>query len=642
MEEMNRESRIESLKKKLFSRNEALIHKHKEGTFSQKSFGVESEWKEPEMPHGKAAKVNHAFRSHATLFKKFFVGALIFLVIGVVYAFTMLYFGGNTVSTERVKITITGSAFTAGGEELPIDITVKNQNSVSIDSADLVIEYPRGSDTTDAGDYERKRINLKSLSPGEEISEHISVILYGEQGTTKDIRARLEYTVRGSASTFVKEEVYPIQINTAPLVLSVDAPSQSVSNQDYTLKVKAAVASTHLGKNTIVEVDYPPGFTFTEATPKPTVNNNIFPITKTDVGSENIITIKGRLIGVNSDKKAFRISAGEQDSKDQTKIAVVYNSTVSEVTLGKPFIDAHLTVNGVDQESYTINAVDKVETKIEWANNLPSEVDNLEIRAKLSGNALNKTSIASNGFYDSNTDSVVWDKNSIASFASVQPGAHGTLSLRFASLPLLASSNSVIADPTITIDISVKGSQPDQGVAVKEVTSNDRKNFKVNTDLRLDAATLYSQGPIQNTGPIPPKAGVETTYTLQWKITNTSNKVSKAEVRATLPVNVVFGKLDPASNENLTYNDTTREVIWSVGNISRGAGFVGNAKSVAFQVKFTPSTSQVATTPALLNDATFTATDLFTNTSIQKTSPKLTTSIVGDPSFPPNGSRVVQ
>jgi len=206
----DRNSRLESLKRKLFSRNESLIKKPKDNTFTQQSFGVSDTWNEP-AANGKKPMIN--FRAPSSLFKKFFIGAVLFLVLGVIYAFVMLYAGGNTVSTERVKISITGNAYTAGGEELPIDITVKNENSVSIDSAELIIEYPRGSNTDDASDYERKRVTLKSIAPGEEINERISVILYGEQGTTKNIRARLEYTVRGSIASREQQRTFALGSN---------------------------------------------------------------------------------------------------------------------------------------------------------------------------------------------------------------------------------------------------------------------------------------------------------------------------------------------------------------------------------------------------------------------------------------------
>ncbi len=642
MDDITPPSRLESLKRKLFSRDESLVKKPRENTFSQQSFGVNEDWAEVENKEQATPKkpvIN--FRAPTSLFKKFFIGAVLFSVLAVIYAVVMLYAGENTVSTERVKITITGNAYTAGGEELPIDITVKNENSVSIDSADLVIEYPRGSSTEDTSNYERKRITLTSISPGEEINEHISVVLYGEQGTTKNIRARLEYTVRGSIATFTKEEVYPIQINTAPIALTVEAPIEGVSNQPYTFTVKALVSSTHLAANTIVHVDYPPGFQFSDATPKPILSNNVFNLQKSSVGAENVITINGRLIGINGDKKAFRVAVGESDPNDQAKVAIAYNSLVQEVTIAKPFIDAHLTLNGKDDEEFIVDSGERINAKIEWSNNLPATVNDLEIRAKLSGNALNISSLSSNGFYDSNTNSIVWDKNTVSNFATVQPGAHGTLSLQFASASLLSGPNTVLSDPNIVVDISVKGSQPNEGVSVKEVNSSEKKTFKVATDLQLSGKTLYSTGPIQNSGPLPPKAGVETTYTLEWKITNTSNKASKTEVRATLPANVTFVKKDPSSTEDLTYNDTTREIIWDVGNVARGAGFVIPAKVVDFQVKIKPSTSQVGTTPGLLSEATLTAHDLYTDTDIRSVSTRLTTNVNTDQSGPQSGGAVV-
>lgn len=630
------QNRIEEIKKRIYSNDEHLMPRKKVWGFKQKKFTVPDSWKETAA----RAKPIVTFRAPTSLFKKFFVGSLVFLGLGVLYAVFMLYAGSNTVSTERVKVVITGNAFVAGGEELPLDVSITNENGVSIDSADLVVEYPRGSEESAAGDYERKRVALDSISPGEEVNEHFNLILYGEQGVQKIIKARIEYRVRGSNAIFTKEATYAVQINTAPVALVIDAQTTSVSNQDYQLKIKAVVGSQFVPDSTVLRVDYPPGFQFVSASPSPTLSNNVFAIEKKSIGSENTITIQGKIIGVDGDKKAFRIAVGEADSKDGAKVAVVYNSLAHEVSLERPFIDAKLTLGGEDTQTYTIPNAEKVETKIAWSNNLATRVDDLEIRAKLYGNALNTTSITGSGFYDSNTTTMVWDKNSFGSFATVEPGEHGTLTLRFSSLPLLSSSTTVIPDPTITVEISVKARQPQEGVAVKTVDSFEKKTFKVATELQLAGVALYGSGPFTNIGPIPPKAGAETRYTIQWKLTNLSNRASQAVVRATLPVNVSFVKIDSSSAEDVTYNETTREVVWRAGNVARGVGFVVPARTASFQIALLPSTSQIGSVPLLLNDANLTAQDLFTATNISKTAARITTRLSNEASFPPGGERV--
>jgi UDP-N-acetylmuramate-alanine ligase len=125
-------------------------------------------------------------------------------------------------------------------------------------------------------------------------------------------------------------------------------------------------------------------------------------------------------------------------------------------------------------------------------------------------------------------------------------------------------------------------------------------------------------------------------------ITNTGNKVAQGEVRATLPVNVRFVKADPSGGEDVTYSDTTREIVWRAGNVSRGTGFVSAARKASFQIAITPSLSQVGSIPLLLNDSSLAGQDLFTTQSLRTTAQRLTTKLSGDPAFPSNGDRVVQ
>ena len=56
----------------------------------------------------------------------------------------------------------------------------------------------------------------------------------------------------------------------------------------------------------------------------------------------------------------------------------------------------------------------------------------MEIRAKISGNAVNrKTVSAKQGFYDSSQDIIIWDKNSQSKFAVINPGDSGEVSFSF-------------------------------------------------------------------------------------------------------------------------------------------------------------------------------------------------------------------
>ena len=143
-------------------------------------------------------------------------------------------------------------------------------------------------------------------------------------------------------------------------------------------------------------------------------------------------------------------------------------------------------------------------------------------------------------------------------------------------------------------------------------------------------------------GPIPPKVETETTYTIVWTLSNTSNPVSKAVAKATLPSWMRFvGNISPASAD-MSYNASTREVVWNIGNVPKSTGLGANPKEVAFKVALSPSLSQLGSNPVIINDVVLTGHDDFANVDLRVSKASLSTRLSGDPAFPPNGDRVVE
>ena len=157
--------------------------------------------------------------------------------------------------------------------------------------------------------------------------------------------------------------------------------------------------------------------------------------------------------------------------------------------------------------------------------------------------------------------------------------------------------------------------------------------------MEISSKSFRSVGSFTNTGPIPPKADVESTYTINWTLTNTTNDLKDTLVSATLPVGVSWkGEVSPVS-ERISYNPDTRVVSWNVGNVSSGVGFTYSPKSVSFKLGIIPSINQIGTAPPLLSQATVTATDTYTETPIGAVSSVATTQY-SDSSYK-NGDDVV-
>jgi len=643
LEDRDKINGLEKLKNKLFSRNYKSQNEHMDhfsGVRLEKD--VPESWEDSNMKKTNLAE--KFFTNKTSLFKKFFIFAIGFFVVALLYAGYMIFFGGNTVSNNNIDIAVLGNAFTAGGEELPLQIEITNKNNSELLLADLLIEYPKNSSGDLTKDTERIRESIGTIVPGEIRSQNVKVVIFGEQGSVRPVKISLEYRIKDSNSIFVKEKMYEVSISSAPINLSVEAPAEASPGQDVVLKIKTTLNATKEASNILMRVDYPIGFEFTSATPAPTFGNNVWSLGDLAPGVENEISIVGKMTDVfDGEEKIFHIFSGSQNSSDKSSIGIVFNSLSQTVLIKRPFIEAKLFVNNVYQREYAIDSKTPLNGQIRWVNNLGTKVNDLEIRAKISGNLVNKKSVnAESGFYESSSDTIIWDKNSSYSFSEVDPGDSGTVSFSLSTFPLFSSVGGIISDPSVYIDVSISGKQPLEGNASQQLTNSESKIIRVISDVGFATKALYYSGPFTNSGPIPPKVDQETTYTIVWAISNTSNNISNVQVKSSLPTWVRFiGNISPPS-EDLTFNSNTRELIWNVGSISRGSGILQEGREISFQIALKPSLSQLGSSPIIVNNITLTGHDDFANANVEVYKNSLDTRLSNDASFPVGGEIVVE
>ncbi len=641
LEDPEKLNRIEELKTKLSGKNYRMRIGGRDDFTHPIKKSVADSW--PEKGGKEEEKLSERIFAKTSAFKRFFIFSVVFFLLAAAFAVYTFFVKSNTISNDNIDISILGNAFVAGGESLPLRVEVVNRNSSPLELSDLLVEYPKGSGTDLSQDAERQRISIGTIAAGAVSDETASIVLFGEQGSVRPVRISLEYRVEGSNAIFVKEKDYQVTISSTPVNLSVDMPSDASPNQDLTMEIKTVLNATSPAKGMLLEADYPVGFQFESANPAPSFGNNIWSLGDLSPGAERDISITGKMIGVSDgEEKTFHISTGSASGADQSQIGVVFNSLAENLLIKKPFIDARLFINGSYDAQYAVNGSSSISGQIQWANNLDTQVNDMQIVAKISGDAVDQSRISSaDGFYSSSDNTITWDKNSDPDLGQVAPGSSGTLKFSMAPLPLYGPSG-LISNPTIQVDVSVSGNEPIQGNAPASLANSDSKTIRIISDVGLSARASYSSGPFTNSGPIPPKVDQKTTYTIAWSVTNTANNISKAEVQASLPAWVSFVGSPSPPSEDLSYDPNSRVVTWNIGNIAKGAGITGAGRQVSFQVELLPSVSQLNTDPVLVNGATLTGHDDFANVDVTADKASLNTLLTGDPSFPVSGDRVVQ
>ncbi len=625
------ESSIERLKRKLYSRNEALVPKDHRTQVSGFEANVPKDWGEvksfditPEV----MVKRNNSF------FNKFLLGSVSFFIIALGVALFIFLGGINMISSNNLDVEITAPSSISSGEELDMGLSIINGNRADLESTVLFIDYPEGAQTV--GDNSRvishDRIDLGTIPKGGTKDYTIRTLLFGEKDVIKTFVFKIEYKVKGSNATFSKEKKYDVIIGSSPVLLNVSYPKEINSGQDITISIDVTSNSSVPLKNTLIKVEYPYGFTYKSSSMKPVRDNSVWNIGDLKNGDKKTLTVVGTLIGQNMEDRSFLISAGNQNSVSSPDFDTTLAASTITLGIRKSFFDLEISANPVSALG------NNVPVTLKWQNTLPDKIVNSRIEVVFSGTVFdrNRVIVGSGGFYESVNNKIFWDKNTTSVLTSILPGDSSQVSFSIGSFTENVDTIR-LRNPYINLSVVMTGDRT--GSDSGTISSTENFIIKISSLLNLKAQSWRDTGPFTNIGPIPPRADVESTYTITWTATNTTNDLKDAKVSATLPAGVVWkGQISPAS-ERVTYDADTRVVSWSIGTISAGVGFNYSPKQASFRVGIVPSLNQVGSIPTLVSESTIDAMDTYTEKTINFVAPAVTTRF-SDTSFS-NGKEIV-
>lgn len=554
----------------------------------------------------------------------FFSVAVVFFLASLGIAGYFFYFGGNAVSVDKISFDIQGPTTIAGGDTVPLSITITNKNSVAIENATVGIDFPNG--TRDATNvlktYTHYTENLGTIASGATVTRSIKAVLFGGAGQTLSFPASFSYGTTGSNAVFVKKSSYAVSVSTTPLSISVDALTETVSNKPLTLTLLVRSNATIPLDNVVLVGAFPFGFSAT-ASSLP-LNNSSFLLGTMLPGTIKTITLTGTLTGQNKEQRVFHFTVGTANTSNNQTLAVTYMTQDATVSISAPFITTTLTLNGGASDNVVITPGSIQNVTLSYTNTLATVMTDASVIVAISGSAVDYGSIrTTGGFYNSVDHTVIFSKDTDPAMASLAPNASGIGTISFST----RSAESLPPAPTANLTVSVSGTRVGQTNVPEDVKSSTSKTFKVSTAVALSSASLHSSGPFSSSGPIPPRANQDTTYTVVWNVQNTVNAIAGAVVSATLPSYISYTGITSGAG-SFSYDDKSRKVTWNIGDIVQGAKAQG-----AFQVSITPSTSQKGGAPPLTSAASFSGYDRFAGVQISARVDPVTIETKGDPGY---------
>ena len=566
---------------------------------------------------------------HVRLAGIFFMGAVLFFLVALGVAAFSFFAGGNTVSTDKIDIALQGPTTIAGGDTMPLSIAVTNTNPVAIQDATIEIDFPDGTRSADnvLQAYPRYTENLGTIGSGETVLRSVKAVLFGAAGSSLVLPVQVSYGTPGSNAVFVKKTTYTVSVSSTPLSVSVDTLAETVSGKPLTVSLTVRSNAAIPIDNVVLSAVLPFGFAY--ASSSLPMADSSFLLGTLAPGASKSVTITGILSGQDKEQRVFHFTVGTAHGPGDTALAVSYLSQDATVSIAAPFLATSLSLNGNPFTNATLLPGMTQNVTVSYANTLATNVTNATVSVQITGNAVDYGSIrTTTGFYRSADHTIVFSPDTDASLSSLAPGATGIGTFSFSTI-----AGGQIS-PAVSFVVSVAGTRIGQTNVPETVSNTATYTAKVQSALAFAAAALHASGPLANSGPIPPQTNKTTSYTVSWTVQNGGNAVAGGTVTAVLPSYVTYTGATAGAG-SFAYDDASRTVTWSVGDLAQNGRAAGS-----FQVALTPSTSQKGSAPALTGPASFTGHDRFAGVDITAAADPVTTETPGDPGYVPTDASV--
>lgn len=547
---------------------------------------------------------------------------LILFIIIIAGFVAFLYYRESMFSKEILKLEILGPDTAKIGDEIEYAVQYKNNGNFVLQQAKLTFYLPDNSLTEDGKTMITQ--NLNDVYPGDQESVKFKVRLLGKDGDLKTAKASLSYVPKNITATYESDTTFITKIDASPITLDFDLPTKAEQGKNLQYSINYFSNVDYPLENLSVKVDPTPGFDFVSADPT-SLDNSEWKLQTLNKAQGGRINISGKVSASTNQKLTFSAELGMWQNGN----FIVIKQASVDVQVIQPLLSISQQVNG--SSSYVASPGETLHYQIFFTNIGSTPFDNLFMVAKLDSPALDMSTIQAEdgGQVQPNDNMIVWDHSQAPQLNHLDVQAQGE----------------------VDFSVKVKSDWNPSGNDANNTLINDEVNIsqiiqkftiKVNSGLVISQKGYYKSSDISNSGPIPPKVGTATTYTISWEVKNYFSDAKNVKVRVVLPKNVsLTGRIMPQNElSNFSFDSASREIVWSAGDILAGTGVTGDPVTLSFQISLTPDSPQKGSVAPLIGQVQISGENQFTNTTITAQDSAIDTSLPDD--FANSGGGIVQ
>lgn len=521
------------------------------------------------------------------------------------------------------------------GEPRDFAFVCRNKSKFDLEDVKLAIEHSPGVLDANNNLSFGPSFDFENVPAGGEAKKEFKLSLFGKKDDLKEIKAKLEFVPKGYKENFIVEASSPVSIKSVPLFLKFIMPTVSASGQEIGFSFIYTSKSNYVFPKFTAGIVYPQGFQFFYASPTPTKGNNLWILGDLKPKGEGEIKISGKIEGVKEENKKFKVELGITVGEE---FVPVFDDS-GNTKIIETFLSISQFIN--EKSEYSAYPGEVLNFSIKYKNNTKEKLREVFISSNLKCQRPGsepfdcldwKELLVAKGEFDGFTKTIFWRASGVVELRELAAGEAGEVKFTIRVKDQLPVKSS--ADKNFSIEFRSKVDMNPQYIPLSlsgfKISNETVSNIKITSWLTLEAKGYYRHQTIKNSGPIPPKVGQVTTYTIVWRVSNLSNDLKEAVVEANLPSNVVWKNVFLPKDSDIQYQSFTGKIIWKIGNLVPGVGIISPKKEVVFQVAIQPTRDLLRKSVDLIDDIGAEGIDVFTGTTLQTKKIKITSDIPDD------------
>lgn len=549
------------------------------------------------------------------------LGALVFA--GGIWL-TVWYRSTKQVAQSHIQLELSAPSRFTAGEVIEYGMKVTNNSRMEWTTVDVIFTPPAGftyESSNPEGNPSEKNItiSLPPLSPEQSNSFTVRGRLIGEEGATA--LAQVEAVI--SPQNFPKEKITQSQtattvVSAIPLDISIEAARSAAVGERIAAIIHIRNLSDAPIEGAMLRLTPAPGMQLaiedTGFSPEFSVLDSFWRLPRIEPLGEAVRYSVLYVSGNPGDQRQIDVDIVQQQN-DQSftlrSISHVVLVTSSQLTVTQTF-------NNDATGKLTVASGQRVDGSVQYKNTGTTGLTDAIVKVKFEGTGLDPATLKLNsGAYDPTTSTLTWTAASVPALRNVLPGTGGQIAYSFTMLPydeFPLQPNGKNQQLIVTASLDSPDLPKPTGQA-RQVIS-DRFFLPIATDMLLGADAFYDDGRlgITSSGPIPPKVGEQTTYTLRTRIGSSLNDIENTKIVLILPDGVSYTGQSYKTVGEIDYNDRTNTMTWTIPLLEGLVGRAVPAHELNMQVAITPGENVRGQVVKFVQSLEATGTDSFTDT----------------------------